>query len=123
MQVRLYSIIKGLNEVCLGELAIYYSFKMPVAYRRKKTLIVRDMDPRHLKEIVSNRPYEKVEKGKFLYALNRMIEAEISDLHKDIIKIRGRKKHEQDKRDCRQSEPGAVVDFADRHAKKRQSGN
>lgn len=122
MQVRLYNIVKNLHEVCLGSLSIYYSFKMPVAYRRKREkIVIRDtVDPQHFKEIVVNQPYEKVEMGKFLYGVNRMIEAEIADLYHDTIKIRGKKQHEKDKRDCRQSESGTIVNLSNRYAKKRQ---
>jgi hypothetical protein len=82
MQIRLYNITKDLYEVVLGELSIFYSFKLPVGYRRKKTFIVREMDPRHLKEVTVNHKFRKLEKKSFLKKLNELFDAEIEALYK-----------------------------------------
>jgi len=121
MQIRLYNLTKNIYEIVLGELSIWYSFKLPVACRRKKTFIVREMDPRHLEEITVNHKFKKVESTVFIKRLNTMVDTEIKQLANKKKEIEGGQ-HEV-KRDSGQGEPGAVVDLADWNEKKRQSGH
>jgi hypothetical protein len=85
-KLSLFNIVQDLHEVVFGELSIFYSFKMPVAYRRKKTFIVREMDPRHLKEVTVTHKHRAVDKNRFIKGLNKAIDAEIVNMAKALSK-------------------------------------
>ena len=72
MNIKLYQITQNLNEIVIGQMAVFYSYKMPVAFRYPTVgICVREpIDPSHLREIVTNKKYKIFNNGIFFKKLN-----------------------------------------------------
>jgi hypothetical protein len=72
MKINLYQITKNLNEITIGPMGVFFSYKMPVAFRYPTIgICVRDcIDPFHLREVVTNKKYKIFNNGTFFKKLN-----------------------------------------------------
>jgi len=88
--INFFRFSDNLHEVCIRDLSIYYSFKMPVAYRINGDLKIRQhMSKRHFEIIIAGREqYVTVERDIFDFNLKHIFKSTIYNLAEDFTKER-----------------------------------
>ena len=95
--INFYLLGTNLYQVCIRDLSIYYSFKMPIAYRVKKDLKIRRgmnyMD--HFYIITAGHTYVETDPNAFDFNLKHLFKQTIYNLAEDYTKDRMNIKQEE----------------------------
>ena len=87
--INFFRFSDNLHEICIRDLSIYYSFKMPVAYRINGELKIRKyISKRHFEIIVAGHEHVTVEKDVFDFNLRYIFKSTIYNLAEDFTKER-----------------------------------
>lgn len=88
--INFYCLEDNLYQVCIRDLSIYYSFKMPIAYRIKKDLRVRKglLSPMHINIVTTGQYYVTTDAEVFDFNLKHIFKATIYNLAEDFTKER-----------------------------------
>jgi len=83
--INFYRLAENLHQVCIRDLSIYYSYKIPAAYRVGKDLRVSEsMVKQHFDIITAGHKYLLTNKTKFNFDLKYLFKSTIYNLAEDF---------------------------------------
>jgi len=88
--INFFMLTENLNQVCIRDLSIYFSYKMPIAYRVKKDLRIRRglHNEKHLDAITAGHYFVITDAEAFDFNLRHIFRSTIYNLAEDYTKER-----------------------------------